>query len=429
MVTKVDKELITHWHIEDRLSIRCISRQLGVSRNTVRRALRDEYTTRAKRSAAGAFLRNHDQEVRDLYISCECRCPPLRRSLQDQFDIDVPLRMLQRHCRGMRKEYKRKVLLEDVVARFETSPGQHLQIDFGEKDVLVDGKKVRLHFFTCKMGYSRRIYAKAYYQETQAAWLDGLESAFVYFGGLPRCIVCDNASSLVRDHYAPSDELRFTERFFSFLVYYGIKGIATAVRHPRSKGKVESGVKYLKGNPLVNVDKPSLEAWNHWLETWCRTESDGRKLNTLFEGPFTPAERWKIEARAMRACCKPRIANVFNESRKVTRDSLIRVENRYYQVDRQYIGREVLIQHDQRTITVIYGAAKIATFDKAADAFNPGCQLASTLSAQEQAEQKQLIEIGQDPLWGAMQASDNKLIRPGEAYNEAINWPQQENRI
>ena len=424
MVSTETRELVVRWKSEGRLSIRRISRVLGVSRNTVRRILAGEPKERDKRTDAGAFLQDHSQEVEASFIECEFMCPALRRKLRHDFDIDIPLRMLQRHCQSLRKEFQRKALIEDVVTRFETSPGQHLQIDFGEKDVLVNGVEVRIHFFTCKMAYSRRVYAKAYYQETQAAWLDGLESAFAYFGGLPRCIVCDNASSLVRDHYAASDELRFTERFYSFLVYYGIKGIATAVKHPRSKGKVEAGVKYIKGNPLVGVDKPSLEERNVWLETWCRTESDKRKLTTLFEGPYTPAERWKIESRAMRPNTKPRMARVFNESRRVTKDSLIRVENRYYQIDRQYIGREVLIRHDQSTITVTYGGAMIATLDKAADAFNPERQSESTLPVHEEAEQKQLAALGQDPLWTSLQNSPNELNRPGEAYNEAVNWPQ-----
>lgn len=133
-----------------------------------------------------------------------------------------------------------------------------MQVDFGEKDVLVNGAWLHLHFFVCKLGYSRRVFAKAYYAETQDAWLDGMESAFRYFGGIPYCIVCDNASSLVRDHYANDDALKFTERFYHFLQYWGIKGIATDVRHPRSKGKVEAGVKYLKGNAVVGIDKRDL---------------------------------------------------------------------------------------------------------------------------------------------------------------------------
>lgn len=38
-----------------------------------------------------------------------------------------------------------------------------MQVDFGEKDVLVNGAWLHLHFFVCKLGYSRRVFAKAYY--------------------------------------------------------------------------------------------------------------------------------------------------------------------------------------------------------------------------------------------------------------------------
>lgn len=70
-----------------------------------------------------------------MYVNCELHCPPLRRCIKDRYQVDVPLRMLQRYCAPLRKELKRLTYLEDTVCRFETAPGQHLQVDFGEKDV------------------------------------------------------------------------------------------------------------------------------------------------------------------------------------------------------------------------------------------------------------------------------------------------------
>ena len=55
-----------------------------------------------------------------------------------------------------------------------------MQIDFAEKDVIVNGETLRGHFFIAVLGYSRRIFAKAYSAENQAAWLDGIESAFFF---------------------------------------------------------------------------------------------------------------------------------------------------------------------------------------------------------------------------------------------------------
>lgn len=420
MLSKEERALIQRWSEEDKISARSISKKLGVSRNTVRRWLRQNDSQYGPKSEAGVFLEKKSKEIKELYAQCEQRCPPLQRCIREKFSIEIPLRMLQRFCRPLRKEWHRQTYLEDVVQRFETAPGQHLQVDFGEKDVLMNGVKVRLHFFVCKLGFSRRIFVKAYMHETQEAWLDGMESAFRYFGGLPCCIVCDNASSLVRDHYAKDESQRFTERFYYFLRYYGLKGIATAVQHPCSKGKVESSVKYVKGNALVGVDKPDLTAWNLWLESWCREESDNRKLNTIFTGPDTPKARWAIEQKALRSCELPKIAGVFVETRKVGRDGLIRIENQHYRLDDALIGQDVEVQFDEKTIIVRFGGKSVATLDKAKDVFNPEVQEASTESEQEEAIKKKLEQLQQDPRWKQLQSSNNEINRVATVYDEVV---------
>lgn len=169
MITKLEAATVREEYFTKKRSIRCIARWHGLSRNTVRRYLREEDRKPYPLSEAGAFLKEHKQEIGELYAKCELRCPPLQRLIRNQYDQEISLRMLERFCQPMLEEARRQVYLEEPVGRFETGPGQHLQIDFGEKDVLVNGEKVHLHFFVCKLGYSRRIFAKAYYLETQEA--------------------------------------------------------------------------------------------------------------------------------------------------------------------------------------------------------------------------------------------------------------------
>lgn len=423
MNTSNTEGLIRKLLAEKKLSIRCIARLAGVSRNTVRRYARNLHNPVPARTDAGDFLRQHKEKVIQLYTECECRCPPLQRCLREKFNQDIPLRTLQRFCKPIRKEVRRQECIEEAVERIETAPGQHLQIDFGEKDVYLNGELTRLHFFVCKLGYSRRVFAKAYFAETQAAWLDGLESAFEYFGGIPYCCVYDNASSLVRDHYAPDQSQQLTESFYHFITYWNIKGIATKIRHPQSKGKVEAGVKYIKANAVVGVDKPTLEAWNEWLENWCRTESDDRVLNTLFDdGPYTPRTRWYVEKEALRPFDKPRIAGMFFESRKVTKEGLIRVDNRYYRVNDALIGLEVEIQYDAREIIVRREAKEIIKLDKAKDVYTPKKVPASTEDVQQAAVEAQFEKLKADPQWQAFQESPDALTRDGKDYDANIGW-------
>lgn len=429
MITADERARIRSLVMDEHRPIREVARMLEVSKNTVKRCIRAPEGAMPKcslKSANGKYLAEHKDDIRKLYEQCELRCPPLRRLLKERLDIDVTLRMLERFCSEFNKEHKILRLQQDIPVRYETAPGQHMQIDFGEKDVLVKGEKVRLHLFVAKLGYSRRIFAKAYYAETQAAWFDGVQSAFRYFGGLPYVIVCDNASSLVRDHYAKEAAARYTEGFYQLCQYYNVKPLATSVRKPRSKGKVENAVNYVKNN-LPGVDQPDLTSWNLWLEKWCM-ESDERRLTTIFEGALTPRQRWIVEKTKMRRNDKPPMMRTFIESRKVGRDGLVRVENKHYRVPDSLVGLEVQLQIDEKSITVMKGTQVVATLNKTADVFNPQPQITSSGDPRTEAFEKKRKELEKDKLWSEFNRNikDKNNSANLKDYDDTVGWSKQE---
>ena len=83
----------------------------------------------------------------------------------------------------------------------------------------------------------------------------------------------------------------------------------------------------------------------------------------------------------------------FIESRKVGKDGLIRVENKYYKVANNLVGLEVQVQIDESTITVMKGKQPVATLNKTADGFNPKQQVTSTGDPINDAFQKQTAEL------------------------------------
>src|SRR5689334_20122985 len=91
---------------------------------------------------------------------------------------------------------QRRGLRAEAVAtvRYETAPGQQLQIDFGSTGVPIGGEVRRVHLFVATLGYSRRCYMALFLHERQSAWLQGLEGAFEHFGGVPHELLLDNAS-------------------------------------------------------------------------------------------------------------------------------------------------------------------------------------------------------------------------------------------
>ena len=70
-------------------------------------------------------------------------------------------------------------------------PGRQLQIDFGERQIRIGEESVRAYLFVATLGYSRRVFARAFRHERQVSWFEGLEGAFRHFGGLPQEILLD----------------------------------------------------------------------------------------------------------------------------------------------------------------------------------------------------------------------------------------------
>ena len=104
------------------------------------------------------------------------------------------LRTIERAVAPLRQELQAEARAS---VRFETPPGQQLQIDFGEMRVPIGGEAVRVHLFVATLGYSRRPFVQAFRHERQSAWFDGLEGAFRHFGGMPQEVLLDNARALV----------------------------------------------------------------------------------------------------------------------------------------------------------------------------------------------------------------------------------------
>lgn len=226
-----------------------IARELGVARNTVRRYL-----------AAGGYVPYRPPKrarkldavhawLKAQFLQHRGNCDVVRQELKRQHGIEVSLRTVERACRGYRAELEAQAR---ATVRFETAPGQQLQIDFGEATVEIGGQKQRVHLFVATLGYSRLGYVAAFRHQRQTAWLLGLEGAFAAFGGIPREVLMDNPKALVLSHDRQTREVVFNERFKAFARHWGFTPRACAPFRARTKGKDESGVGYVwrpQGDP------------------------------------------------------------------------------------------------------------------------------------------------------------------------------------
>lgn len=377
------------------IAVKKIARTLEISRNTVRRWIRNQENASKRFGKCQAFLQEHSEEIREQFISCEGHCVPLQRQIQEKFGTDVGLRTLQRFCKTFRHELKEN----PARTRFETPPGKQLQIDFGEKVIMLGGKGVRIHFFVAVLGYSRRIYVKAFSAENTACWLNGIESSFRYFESIPCEIVSDNTRCLIKEHRVHNHAVPI-DRYKSFCDYWNVTPVACSLFYPQSKGKVERAVRYVKENALQGKTFETLKDLNFWLEKWCREFSDKRKLADL--GLMNPQERFLIEQGYMRRCQQLGIADVIEVNRQVSATGLIRIDGEFYRVPDTLINKEVQVLHDDRSITVSRKGIPVIELDKRTSVYKPR-------QPQQQINAKEFEKYWKNPLQRSVDAYESAL--------------------
>jgi transposase len=129
-----------------------------------------------------------------------------------------------------------------------------------------------VHVFVFTLGFSRRAVAYAYRNERLDTLLDGHERALRHFGGVPLSCLYDNPRTITLGRSA--GQVLWHPRFEDFARYYGFTPRACQPYRARTKGKVESGVKYVKRNALAGR---RFASWPRWRSGWrngrrpCRT--------------------------------------------------------------------------------------------------------------------------------------------------------------
>jgi transposase len=133
-----------------------------------------------------------------------------------------------------------------------------LQIDFGERRALIGGESVKVYLFVATLGYSRRLYVRAFRNERQESWFAGLEGAFRHFGGVPEEVLFDNDRGLVVRHDRQTREVEFDVRLHAFARHWRFRPRACAPYRARTKGKDERGVGYVKKNAIAGRPSGSV---------------------------------------------------------------------------------------------------------------------------------------------------------------------------
>jgi transposase len=269
--------------------------------------------------------------------------------------VQTSVRTVQRVLAPRRRE---KEAAQLATVRFETEPGHQMQVDFGEKWVWIAGQRVKVHLLAVVLGYSRRIFVKAFLSERQDDWREGIAAAFRHFEGVPQVVLGDNARALVLERDPGTGHVRFNPAYLQFCRDWGVTPRACGPYRARTKGKVESGVKYAKRNGLAGRRFASFAELEAHLLAWC-ARVDARVHRTTRERPierFEAAERSALQPL-------PSLHLVTRErrlSRRVSNDSFVDVDTVRYSVPHRLVRDRVEVLVLEGSVRIFHGTALVA---------------------------------------------------------------------
>lgn len=333
-----------------------IAAELGCSRTTVKRYIEANGWVAYRKPRRPKALDGLEGWLAERFRRHRGNADVVRQDLARERGITVSLRTLERAVAPLRQALRAEAR---ACVRFETPPGQQLQIDFGEMRVSIGEEAVRVYLFVATLGYSRRVFVRAFRHERQSAWFDGLEGAFRHFGGVPREVLLDNARALVDHHDAATREVRFNERLHAFARYWGVRPRACAPYRARTKGKDERGVGYVKHNAIAGhsfASWPALEAHLLW---WMREIADVRDHGTTGEAPRLRFER--DEAAALTPIDgRPPFRQVRELVRRVQADCAVELDGNSYSVPWRLIGESVQVVVADGRVRIHHAGQEVA---------------------------------------------------------------------
>lgn len=317
------------------LSIHAISRELGISRNSVRKYLRQNETDIARKLDDPSRSKQLDT-YRGYLISLLASYPGLsavkiaRRLKEKLGDLPASERSIRRYVSALKDEVApgQHRYYEPVV---DEVPGVQCQVDPGElRNVLIGGVETVVHFVVFVLTYSRLMYVGLSFKPLDTQQFIQLhDEALRYFGGMPEELVYDQTKLVViEEKYR---ELTLNQRFHQYATTAGFRIHACEGYDPESKGKVEAGVKYVKQDCFYGESFRDAQHLREHVRHWLDTVANVRTHGTTGEAPklrFERDEQALLKPYLTPTCVTPSA----RETRKADKTGLISWKANKYSV-------------------------------------------------------------------------------------------------
>jgi len=202
------------------------------------------------------------------------------------------------------KEFVRRVRplpAPEPLIRFETPAGRQGQVDFARFRFPWGVRYALL----VVLGYSRLLWCRFYPRQDMRTLVDGLEEAFLFFGGVPQELLFDQMKAVItRDLRLEGGALVRNAEFLRFARHWGFKPRACRPYRAQTKGKVERPVRYVRGNFVYGRTFLNDADLDRQCRLWLDRVANVRVHGTTRERPrvrFDRDERFLLQPIARRS--------------------------------------------------------------------------------------------------------------------------------
>ena len=339
---------IRRLHRSEGLPIKAVARKLGISKNTVRRALRAEGVPRYQRPAKGSIVDAVEPLIR-RQLALDPTMPAT--VVAERIGWERSITVLRERVAELRPVY----LPPDPSGRTEYEPGHRAQNDFWfpPADIPVGPGTVASGrgappVLVMASGYSRWMLGLMLPSRHAEDLVLGTWELLQRLGGVPRQMVWDNEGGVGKYRGYGRPPL-LSRQFAEFRGLLGCEVVVLPPREPSHKGIVERNNDYLETSFLPGRVFTSPADFNAQLLEWTGLANSRRKRVL----GCAPADRIDADRAAMAPLPPVSVDSLGWHNRvRLPRDHYVRIDSCDYSVDPAVIGRMVDVRAGLAQVTV-----------------------------------------------------------------------------
>lgn len=313
-------------------SFRKVCEITGLSRNTVKRIIKNKHAPKNNSRNRKSKLEPYFDYIKERFekgLSAHLiHQEVVKMGFVGSYDP------VQRYIKALKDK---EAVSKKMTIRFETAPGHQAQVDWGYcgHSIDKDGKIKPIYVFAYILGFSRYCYIEFTQSMSQDVFINCHKNAFDYCGGVPTEILYDNMKQV---RIGPN---KLNPVLLDFSQYYGFSVKTCRPYRPRTKGKVERLINYIKGNFLPGKNFASIEDANAQARGWLVNVSNNRIHSTTGK---KPCDLLAKEALVNHRSLKP-FDLISCSNRKVSTESYIHYLGNKYSAPPEVVSKIVTVEH------------------------------------------------------------------------------------